>query len=43
MKKVSCEKLFDGQVWKIILNDPKGNVIDSIMLREFQEVLESLE
>jgi cyclohexa-1,5-dienecarbonyl-CoA hydratase len=42
MKKVSCEKLFDGQVWKIILNDPKGNVIDSIMLREFQEVLDEL-
>jgi len=36
------EKLFDGQVWKIVLNDPKGNVIDSIMLRGLQKVLNVL-
>ena len=40
MEKVLCERLFDDQVWKIILNDPKGNVVDSVMLREFQEVLD---
>jgi len=42
MKKVICEKMFDNQVWKIILNDPKGNIVDSIMLREFQEVLDEV-
>ena len=40
MEKVLCEKLFDNQVWKIILNDPKGNVVDSIMLRGFQAILD---
>jgi len=40
MEKTLCEKRFDGQVWKIILNDPKGNVVDSIMLREFNEILD---
>jgi len=40
MEKVLCERLFDNQVWKIILNDPKGNVVDSVMLKEFQEVLD---
>lgn len=43
MEKVRCEKLFDNQVWKIILNDPKGNVVDSVMLRGFQEVLNEIE
>ena len=42
MDKVVCEKLFDNQVWKIILNDPKGNVVDSIMLKEFQELLNEI-
>jgi cyclohexa-1,5-dienecarbonyl-CoA hydratase len=37
-----CEKMFDNQVWKIILNDPKGNVVDSIMLKGFQEVLDEV-
>ncbi len=39
MEKLRCEKLFDNQVWKLVLNDPKGNVVDSIMLRSFDEVL----
>ena len=39
MEKINCEKLHDNQVWKIVLNDPKGNVIDSIMLKDLQEVL----
>ncbi len=42
MEKVACEKLFDNQVWKIILNDPKGNVVDSIMLKGFQEVFDEI-
>ncbi|WAC08768.1 MAG: enoyl-CoA hydratase/isomerase family protein [Thermodesulfobacteriota bacterium] len=42
MQKVTCEKMFDNQVWKIILNDPKGNVVDSIMLKGFQEVLDEV-
>lgn len=40
MEKVICEKVYENQVWKVILNDPKGNVIDSIMLKGFQEVLD---
>ena len=40
MEKIICEKLFDNQVWKIVLNDPKGNVIDSVMLKDMGEVLE---
>lgn len=39
MEKINCEKLYDNQVWKIILNDPKGNVIDTIMLKNLGEVL----
>jgi cyclohexa-1,5-dienecarbonyl-CoA hydratase len=40
MEKIIFEKLFENQVWKIILNDPKGNVIDSVMLKGIQEVLD---
>ena len=40
MKKVLVEKKFDNQVWKLILNDPKANIVDSIMLNEFQSVLD---
>ena len=42
MEKLVCEKLFDNQVWKVVLNDPKANVVDSVMLREFQSVLAAL-
>lgn len=38
MEKIICEKLHDNQVWKIILNDPKGNVIDSVMLKDLDEL-----
>ena len=37
MEKLSCEKMYDNQVWKLLLNT-KGNVIDSIMLNSFQQV-----
>lgn len=43
MEKLRCEKLFDSQVWKLVLNDPKGNVIDSIMLNSFQQVFAEAE
>ena len=39
MEKIICEKLFDNLVWKIVLNAPKGNVIDSVMLRDLREIL----
>ena len=39
MKKIILEKMFDNQVWKIILNDPKANIIDSIMLGEIMSVM----
>ena len=42
MEKVRCVKLFDNQVWKIILNDPKGNVIDAIMMKEIRGVLDEV-
>jgi cyclohexa-1,5-dienecarbonyl-CoA hydratase len=42
MEKVICEKLYDNQVWKVILNDPKGNVIDSIMIEGFLEILDEV-
>ena len=42
MEKLICEKRFDNQVWKLMLNDPKANVVDSIMLREFQSVFEEI-
>jgi cyclohexa-1,5-dienecarbonyl-CoA hydratase len=42
MEKIVCEKLFDNQVWKIVLNDPKGNVIDSVMLKDMKEILETV-
>ena len=40
MEKLRCEKLFDNQVWKLVLNDPKGNVVDGIMLDSFDAVLD---
>ncbi len=39
MNTVLCEKQFDGQVWKIVLNDPPGNIIDSAVLAALKEVL----
>jgi cyclohexa-1,5-dienecarbonyl-CoA hydratase len=42
MEKLVCERLFDNQVWKVVLNDPKANVIDSVMLREFQSLFDGL-
>nr|MBP7322439.1 enoyl-CoA hydratase/isomerase family protein [Deltaproteobacteria bacterium] len=43
MEKLRCEKLFNDQVWKLVLNDPKGNVVDSIMLKSFAQVFAEAE
>ena len=40
MEKLRCEKLFNDQVWKLVLNDPKGNVVDAIMLNSIDAVLD---
>ncbi len=42
MEKIICEKLFENQVWKITLNAPKGNVIDSVMLKDLRDILEEV-
>jgi len=42
MEKLICERLFDDQVWKLILNDPKANVVDSVMLKEFQSAFDEI-
>ena len=42
MEKLVCEKLFDNQVWRVVLNDPKANVVDSTMLKQFQSVFARL-
>lgn len=42
MEKIIFEKLYGNQVWKIILNNPKGNVIDSVMLKDMREILEQV-
>jgi len=42
MEKIICEKLYDNQVWKIILNDPKGNVIDLAMLKDLREIFDEV-
>ena len=40
MEKLRCEKLFNDQVWKLVLDDPKGNVVDGIMLKSFDQVFD---
>ncbi len=42
MKKIVLEKLHGGQVWKVTLNAPKGNVVDSAMLGELHGVVDQL-
>lgn len=38
MQKVELNYKYDGQVAEIILNDGKGNVLDSIMMRELNQL-----
>jgi cyclohexa-1,5-dienecarbonyl-CoA hydratase len=42
MEKLICEKMFNDQVWKLVLNDPKANVVDSVMLRNFQAAFDQV-
>lgn len=41
MNKIKLEYLYDNSVARIILDDGKGNVLDSIMMNELIEVLNS--
>jgi len=36
--KIKFEEHFDGQVYRIILSSPKGNVLDSVMMGEISNV-----
>ncbi|HLG18496.1 MAG TPA: enoyl-CoA hydratase-related protein [Bdellovibrionota bacterium] len=36
-KKIKVDKLYDGQVWWITLNVPKGNVLDREMMLEIED------
>lgn len=40
--KIIAENQFDGQVVKITLNDPPGNVLDAMMMAELQATLDGL-
>jgi cyclohexa-1,5-dienecarbonyl-CoA hydratase len=39
-KKIIVEDLFDGQAMRIILNSPKGNVLDGAMMSDIMAALE---
>ncbi|MBC8478671.1 MAG: enoyl-CoA hydratase/isomerase family protein [Candidatus Delongbacteria bacterium] len=41
--KVLSQELFDGQVVRVTLNAPKGNILDGEMTAGIQEVLDSLQ
>ena len=43
MQKVETRKLHDQQIFEIILNDEKNNVLDIEMLSQINQVLQSLE
>jgi len=40
--KILIEPLFDGQVLRLVLNAPKGNVLDADMMSDLEHVLEGL-
>ncbi len=42
MSKINSENLYEGKVKKLILNAPKGNVLDAEMMLELQAELEYL-
>lgn len=42
MKKIALNYIHNGSVAQIILNDPKGNVLDKIMLSELLDVFKEL-
>jgi len=41
-EKILHEYLYDNQVLRIMLNAPKGNVLDSTMMQELQTILDGL-
>lgn len=41
-EKINLELAHDGQVVRIILNSPKGNVLDTVMMEEIQTELDGL-
>ena len=40
MSKIKIEYLFDNSVARIILDDGKGNVLDSIMMKDLHQLLD---
>ena len=42
MSKIKIEPLYEGQALKLILNDPKANVLDSSMMQALQTALDDL-
>ncbi|AFM24192.1 enoyl-CoA hydratase-related protein [Desulfomonile tiedjei] len=41
-KLIKCEKLFDGAVFKVVLNAPKANILEAAMLGEISCALDGL-
>jgi cyclohexa-1,5-dienecarbonyl-CoA hydratase len=39
---IKCERLFDGAVFKIVLNSPKANILEAAMLAEISAALDAL-
>jgi cyclohexa-1,5-dienecarbonyl-CoA hydratase len=39
---ITCEKLYDGAVVRIVLNSPKANVLEAAMLREILQALDEV-
>ncbi|MEW6138796.1 MAG: enoyl-CoA hydratase-related protein [Thermodesulfobacteriota bacterium] len=39
---ITCEKLYDGAVVRIVLNSPKANVLEAAMLREILQSLDEV-
>ncbi|MBC8266677.1 MAG: enoyl-CoA hydratase/isomerase family protein [Flavobacteriales bacterium] len=40
MKKIKVEYLFDNSIARIILDDGKGNVLDSVMMKDLHQLLD---
>lgn len=41
LKKVRCEPLAGGSLWRLVLDSPKGNVLDTVMVRELSDAVEN--
>jgi len=42
-EKIRCEPALDGQLLRVVLNAPKGNVLDGAMMGEINQLLGSLQ